>query len=152
LRWGSTVGLVLVSLAALAAQRVEIRPDGGVVLEAASPALAADGRLLEHVGFETLGRTLTPILPSGGRCPCERTVSYTTALDDQTEIPIRVYRGNVQSVAAAQPLGSFEVVEVRPLPRGRAHVRVTLRADQGRIEMRAVDASDGRVLPLRRVD
>jgi molecular chaperone DnaK (HSP70) len=140
------------SLAALAAQRVEIRPDGGVVLEAASPALGADGRLLEHVGFETLGRTLTPILTRGGQCPCEKTVSYTTALDGQTEIPIRVYRGDAGSVTAAQPLGSWEVVEVRPLPRGQAHVRVTVRADQGRIEMRAVDAGDGRVLPLRRLD
>lgn len=152
LRWAVTATLLLVSLAALAAQRIDVRPDGSVVLEAATPALGSDGHLREHIGFETLGRSVTPVLEQGSECPCERTVSYSTALDRQTEIPIRVYRGTSERVEDSHPLGAYEVSGVRALPRGQAHVRVTLRIAAGRIELRAVDAADGRVLPIQRLD
>lgn len=152
LRWALALTLVSVSLAALAAQRSQVLPDGSVVLEQSTPALDGQKTLVEHIGFETLGRTVTPVLERGRVCPCEKTVSYTTALDGQTEIPIRVYRGTAATANAAHPLGTWEVAGVRALPRGQAHVRVTLRVEHGRIELRAVDAADGRVLPLRRVD
>ena len=123
-----------------------------VVLEEPSPALGADGVLREHVGFETLGGVLTPVLRKGRRCPCERTVSFTTAVDGQTAIPLRVYRGASDRLEEAAALGSFEIRGIAAQPRGQAHVRVTLRLAGTRLELSATNPRGDRTLPIAATD
>lgn len=126
--------------------------DGVLVLEEDSPAFGADGKLVENIGFETGKGGLTPVLRAGKQCPCTRTVSYSTALDGQTEIPIRVLRGRSREVASATHLGALNVEGIKARPAGYAHVRVTLRAHEGRIEIEASHVESGTPLAVRRVD
>jgi molecular chaperone DnaK (HSP70) len=124
----------------------------GYLVEARSPALGSDGRLVENVGIETLGGVFTPILSVGCLAPCSTSQTFSTAEDNQTQIKIFVYRGKAQLVTQAHLLGKLEVTGFAPLPRGVPKIRVTfLTSDKG-ISLNAVDVSSGKELQIRRID
>ena len=99
------------------------------ILESRSPAIR-DDRLVEAVGFETLGGVFTPVLKP---CvtPCEKTEIFSTATDDQSQISLMVLRGSSDAASAGHRLGTFLIQSIPPRPRGVPQIAVTLRADSG---------------------
>jgi len=119
-------------------------PIATIVVEAPSPVVKGDS-LGEAIGLETLGAVFTPLLKAGCHIPCEVTETFGTAEDSMTEIAIHLYRGSAQLVTNNHPLGTFAIVGIPRLPRGVAQVRVTVRAANGQILMRARDTSGARI-------
>jgi molecular chaperone DnaK len=120
--------VLLIPLLILAAcGRGTAAPAATAVLEPASPAIR-DNRLVEPVGFETLGGVLTHVLTPCAT-PCEKTEIFSTAADNQSQISLIVLRGGVAS--EAHRLGTFLIQSIPPRPRGVPQIAVTLRAEAG---------------------
>jgi len=122
------------------------------LVEARSPALGSDGRLVESIGIETLGGVFTPLLSVGCLAPCSKSQIFSTAEDNQTQIQVTLYRGNAKLVSQTHLLGKLEVTGFAKLPRGAPKIRVTfLTSDKG-ISLSATNASSGKELQIRRID
>jgi molecular chaperone DnaK len=83
------------------------------------------------------------IIPSLTRLPCSQTRSgYTTTVDDQTTVQIRVYEGestDPQSYGKG-PIGVFNLDTAPPRPKGQPKLNVEFRCDEnGRITALARD-------------
>jgi len=124
----------------------------GYLVEARSPALGSDGRLIENVGIETLGGVFTPLLSVGCLAPCSTSQIFSTAEDNQTQIKIFVYRGKAQLVSQAHLLGRLEVAGFALLPRGVPKIRVAFLTSDKDIWLSATDVSSGKELQIRRID
>lgn len=117
-----------------------------------APARSESGALSEHIGVGLDDGRMAPILRAGSPCdPCRRTVSYSTAVDDQTEIPILLLRGAGTAPGEAVAVSALEVRGLAPAPAGRAHVRVTVGVDGRDLWLEARDARTGALLPMVRV-
>jgi hypothetical protein len=75
------------------------------ILEQRSPAIR-DNRLVEPVGFETLGGVLTPVLKPCAT-PCETTEIFSTTTDNSDRLSSRDRRR--ACVAACPPLGQHRM-------------------------------------------
>jgi molecular chaperone DnaK len=73
--------------------------------------------------------------------PCEVTNVFSTAEDNQTEILLHLFSGPKEVAAENRSLGTYAIVGIPPLPRGRPQVAVTLRAVGGDLILSARDAS-----------
>jgi molecular chaperone DnaK len=126
--------------------------EGVLSLESRTSALGGEGKLVEHVGFLTGGDGMTPILRSGKRCPCTKTVSYSTAVDGQTEIPIVVLRGTTRQASTSSLVAAVAIRGLEPRPAGFTHVRVGLHVDaEGALTISAQRAADQSPLSVVRV-
>jgi molecular chaperone DnaK len=122
--------VLLIALLILAAcARGTAAPAATAVLEPASPAIR-DNRLVEPVGFETLGGVLTHVLTPCAT-PCEKTEIFSTAADNQSQISVIVLRGKAGVASEAHRLGTFLIQSIPPRPRGVPQIAVTLRAEAG---------------------
>jgi molecular chaperone DnaK (HSP70) len=110
-----------------------------VLLESHSPAISADGVLLESVGIETLGGVLTPILEKGCRLPCEASSNFGNASDNQTAFRLHVYRGNVNIATQGYYLGTAIVSGLAPQAQGQAHIKLTFIASGNDLLIRAIE-------------
>ncbi len=122
-----------------------------VIVEAGSPAIGADGRLVEAVELETLGGVFTPVLERGCRVPCSSAQVFTTAADRQQQITISVFRGSAGMVSGATPLGRFRVEGIPPLSRGEPQVTIVFGAEGKDLTLQARDAKTGRPYRINRV-
>lgn len=87
------------------------------------------------------------IIPSLTRLPCTQTrTGYTTTVDDQTTVQIRVYEGestDPQSYGKG-PIGVFNLDTTPPRPKGQPKLNVEFRCDEnGRITAEARDMDTG---------
>ena len=90
---------------------------------------AYDARL-KHDVFST-------ILPNGTPYPTEQSKDYTTAEDNQTEIPIEVYEAAdenaLDDLDRQHYLGLVTLQGIRPMKAGEPTIRVTFRYDANRV-------------------
>jgi molecular chaperone DnaK len=94
---------------------------------------------------ETAGGYCDVVIPRNAQIPCERTRSFSTAVDGQQIVRVRVAQGEEGSFAANTLLGEVELAGIRPAPRGEANVSVTFELDaDGTLNVRAADAATGR--------
>jgi molecular chaperone DnaK (HSP70) len=119
-------------------------------VESPTPAVSAQGTLVEDVGIETLGGVFTPIVSGGCRIPCTSTVVFSTAEDKQPEIKLFLFRGKATMTKDAKPLGTYAVREVPPLPRGHPQIAVTFIIGHEGIALEAIDKQANRPLPIAR--
>jgi molecular chaperone DnaK len=100
--------------------------------------------------METLGGVFTPILKAGCSPPCEATNTFSTAADKQTEIKISIFRGPGNLAAQNYSLGSFAMLGIPPLPRGKPVIEVTLQAAGADIILIAKDSAGAQLRIERR--
>ena len=144
------IGTILLAAVTVASvQTTSTAQSVSVVIEANSPALGRD-QVAESIGVETLGGVFTRILEAGCPLPCEVTHTFSTAQDKQTEIKISLSRGSGRLVSENHPLGSFAVVGIPPLPRGKPIIAVTLRATGADIILIAKDSAGAQLRIERR--
>jgi Hsp70 protein len=121
-------------------------------VETSSPIVGNDRTLAQSLAIETLGGVLTPILSKGSTVPIEKVETFSTAEDLQDQITITLFRGDTRMVDSAQALGSWQIMHVPKLPRGRPNVAVTFRVEEnGSVTLLAVDSESGRQLPIRKL-
>jgi molecular chaperone DnaK (HSP70) len=78
-------GSVVILLLACACQK---RATNFVVLERNSPAIGADGTLVQDIGLETIGGVMTPLLKTGCVTPCRDAEIFSTAQDNQPQLQV----------------------------------------------------------------
>lgn len=81
------------------------------------------------LGIELEGRVMSTLIKRNTAIPCQKTRTYTTVDDWQTDIDVVVYEGERPCVDANHPLGSFVVSGVQKARAGEPKVDVTFALD-----------------------
>ncbi len=120
------------------------------VVETQSPAVGADGKLAESIGIEALGGVFTPLISQGAAVPCSVSEIFSTATDNQSLIPVKLYRGTGRLVTMCHLLGQFQITGVPPAPRGTPQIEVTLAVQDRSILLSAQNLATGKSMQISR--
>ena len=97
------------------------------------------------LGIETLGGVREPIIERNTTIPTSKDKTFTTAADNQTAVTINVVQGERPMVADNVSLGSFNLTEIPPAPRGVPQINVKFDIDaNGIINATAKDLGTGK--------
>jgi len=97
------------------------------------------------LGIETLGGVREPIIERNTTIPTSKDKTFTTAADSQTAVTINVVQGERPMVADYVSLGSFNLTDIPPAPRGVPLINVIFDIDaNGIINETAKDLGTGK--------
>ncbi len=132
----------------------DINPDEVVALGAAVQAAILAGEMDEVVlldvtplslSIETLGGVATPIIERNTTIPVERSKTFTTAEDYQSQVEIHVLQGERKMAQDNKSLGRFVLSDMPPAPRGTPQIDVTFSINtDGILEVTAKDKGTGK--------
>ncbi len=132
----------------------DINPDEVVALGAAIQAAVLAGDMQSLVlldvtpltlSIETLGGVATPLIERNTTIPVEKTKTFTTADDFQTQVEIHVVQGERKMAADNKSLGRFQLTDLPPAPRGVPQIDVTFQIDaDGILNVTAKDKATGK--------
>ncbi len=92
------------------------------------------------LGIETLGGVREPLIERNTTIPTSKSKVFTTAADSQTAVTIHVVQGERPMAADNVSLGSFNLTELPPAPRGVPQIEVKFDIDaNGIINVTAKD-------------
>lgn len=129
-----------------------INPDEAVAIGAAVQAGMLSGErkkdilLLDVIplslGIETLGGVMTSMITRNTTIPTEYKDIFSTAEDNQPSVIIKVYQGERPKAENNNYLGSFELLDILPAPRGIPQIEVTFDVDaNGILSVSAMDVA-----------
>jgi len=117
---------------------------GGVLTGNVKDVLLIDVTPLS-LGIETLGGVFTRLIPKNTAIPSKKSEVFSTAVDNQSQVGIKVYQGERSMVVDNKMLGSFDLVGIPPSPRGRPQIEVTFDIDaNGIVNVSASDKGTGK--------
>ena len=117
---------------------------GGVLTGEVKDLLLLDVTPLS-LGIETLGRVFTKIIDKNTTIPTKRSQIFSTAADFQTAVTINVLQGERAMVSDNISLGTFNLVDIPPAPRGIPQIEVTFDIDaDGILNVAAKDLGTGK--------
>ena len=97
------------------------------------------------LGVETLGGIFTRILEKNTTIPTRRSQIFTTAADFQRAVTINVLQGERAMASDNVPLGTFNLEDLPPAPRGVPQVEVSFDIDaNGILNVAAKDLGTGK--------
>lgn len=130
-----------------------VNPDEVVAIGAAIQGSVLTGGLDEillldvaplSLGIETMGGVFSRIIPRNTVVPAKVEEGFSTGVDGQTAVAIRVFQGERELVKDNKLLGEFNLVGIPPAPRGTPDIRVTFEIDSDSIvHVSAKDAKSG---------
>ncbi len=89
------------------------------------------------MGIEIKGDVMSEIIPRNTVIPVKKTDTYTTTIDNQTTVAIRVFEGERSTIKDNHFLGKFELTDIPPALKGVPVVEVTFAIDvNGILEVR----------------
>ncbi len=92
------------------------------------------------LGIETLGGVREPLIERNTTIPTSKSKVFTTAVDNQTSVTIHVVQGERPMATDNVSLGSFNLTDVPPAPRGIPQIEVKFDIDaNGIINVTAKD-------------
>jgi len=131
-----------------------VNPDEVVAIGAAIQAavLAGDVKdvlLLDvtplTLGIATRGGVMAPLIERNTTIPTRKSQVFSTAVDHQSTVEIKVYQGERPLVADNRLLGTFELTGIPPAPRAVPQIEVTFDIDaDGLLHVSAIDKSTNR--------
>jgi molecular chaperone DnaK len=102
------------------------------------------------LGVETLGGVFTKIIDKNTTIPTKKSQVFTTAADFQTAVTIHVLQGERTMAADNVSLGTFNLVDLPPAPRGVPQIEVTYDIDaNGILNVTAKDLGTGKEAKIR---
>jgi molecular chaperone DnaK len=97
------------------------------------------------LGIETLGGISTVLIPRNTTIPTKKSQVFSTAVDNQPAVDIKVLQGERKMATDNKVLGNFQLVGIAPAPRGVPQIEVTFDIDaNGIINVTASDKGTGK--------
>ncbi|PKC00885.1 heat shock protein 70 [Rhizophagus irregularis] len=96
------------------------------------------------LGIETAGGVMTPLIRRNTTVPTKKSEIFSTYLDDQSSISIKIYEGERTRTRDNNLLGTFNLTGISPAPRGVPQIEVTFDIDaNGILNVATVDKTTG---------
>src|SRR3954469_15365588 len=131
-----------------------INPDEAVALGAAIQGGITTGEVKDilvldvtplSLGVETYGGVMTVMIPRNTTIPHDKTETFSTASDNQTNVEIHVLQGEREFARDNRTLGKFQLTGIPPSPRGVPQIEVTFDIDvNGILNVKARDKATGK--------
>jgi molecular chaperone DnaK len=97
------------------------------------------------LGIETLGGVREPIIERNTTIPTSKDKTFTTAADSQTAVTINIVQGERPMVVDNVSLGTFNLTDIPPAPRGVPQINVKFDIDaNGIVNVTAKDMGTGK--------
>lgn len=102
------------------------------------------------IGIETMGGVMTKLIESNTTIPCRKSEIFTTAVDNQPAVDIRVLQGERPMAADNKIIGNFQLTDIMPAKRGVPKIEVTFDIDaNGILNVSAKDTGTGKEQSIR---
>ena len=117
---------------------------GGIAKGDVKDILVLDATPLS-LGVETLGGVMTKLIDRNTTIPTSKSETFSTAADSQTTVTINVLQGEREFAKDNRLLGTFNLNDIAPAPRGMPQIEVTFNIDvNGILAVKASDKSTGK--------
>jgi molecular chaperone DnaK len=136
-----------------------INPDEVVALGAALQGGVLQGDVKDillldviplSLGIETMGGVATKLIEKNTTIPTQKSQTFSTAADNQTQVEIHVVQGERAMAADNKSLGQFILDGIPPAPRGMPQVEVSFDVDaNGILKVTAKDKASGKEQSIR---
>jgi len=131
-----------------------VNPDEVVAVGAAIQGAIAKGDVKDilvldatplSLGVETLGGVMTVLIGRNTTIPTSKTETFSTAADNQNAVTINVLQGERQFAKDNRLLGTFNLADIPPAPRGLPQIEVSFNIDvNGILSVAAKDKGTGK--------
>ena len=122
---------------------------GGVLAGDVKDVLLLDVTPLS-LGIETLGGVMTKLIASNTTIPTRKSEVFSTAVDNQPSVEIKVLQGERPMAKDNKQIGVFHLDSIAPAPRGIPQIEVTFDIDaNGILNVSAKDKATGKEQNIR---
>lgn len=131
-----------------------VNPDEVVALGAAVQAGVLQGDVKDillldvtplSLGIETEGGVFTAMIDRNTTIPTKKSQVFSTAVDNQTSVTIRVFQGERPMASDNKLLGQFDLIGIESAPRGMPQIEVSFNIDaNGIVQVSAKDKKTGK--------
>ena len=122
---------------------------GGVLAGDVKDVLLLDVTPLP-LGIETLGGVMTKLIASNTTIPTRKSEVFSTAVDNQPSVEIKVLQGERPMAKDNKQIGVFHLDGIAPAPRGIPQIEVTFEIDaNGILNVSAKDKATGKEQNIR---
>ncbi|MCI6418946.1 MAG: molecular chaperone DnaK [Bacteroidales bacterium] len=122
---------------------------GGVLTGDVKDVLLLDVTPLS-LGIETMGGVMTKMIEANTTIPTKKTETFTTAVDNQPSVEIKVLQGERPMAAQNKQIGIFHLDGIMPARRGEPQIEVTFDIDaNGILNVTAKDKATGKEQKIR---